>query len=60
MVCLQTTFMLLLLLLGKGWAVTRIQLTWRPFVFLIWLMYGMVHILLYTWNKVSFDVPMIM
>ncbi|XP_065226243.1 integral membrane protein GPR180-like [Planococcus citri] len=52
----RTTFMLLLLLLAKGWAVTRMQLTWHPFVFVIWLIYGMVHILLYIWNKVEIDI----
>lgn len=45
--------MLLLLLLAKGWAVTRMELTWKPLVFTIWLCYGVVHILLYVWNMVS-------
>lgn len=44
--------MLLLLLLAKGWAVTRMELTWKPLVFAIWLCYGVVHILLYVWNMV--------
>lgn len=44
--------MLLLLLLAKGWAVTRLELTWKPLVFAIWLCYGIVHILLYVWNLV--------
>lgn len=48
----QTSFMLLLLLLAKGWAVTRMELTWKPLVFTIWLFYGIVHILLYVWNMV--------
>lgn len=47
--------MLLLLLLAKGWAVTRIQLTWRPLLFIIWLLYGVAHILLYIWNKVIYS-----
>jgi hypothetical protein len=45
--------MLLLLLLAKGWAVTRLELTWKPLVFTIWFIYGVVHILLYVWNMVS-------
>lgn len=45
--------MLLLLLLAKGWAVTRIELTWKPLVFSIWFLYGVAHILLYVWNMVS-------
>lgn len=49
----QTTFMLLLLLLAKGWAVTRLEFTWKPLVFAIWFLYGVVHILLYIWNMVS-------
>jgi hypothetical protein len=48
----QTSFMLLLLLLAKGWAVTRLELSWKPLVFAIWLCYGIVHILLYVWNLV--------
>jgi hypothetical protein len=45
--------MLLLLLLAKGWAVTRLEFTWKPVVFAIWFLYGVVHILLYIWNMVS-------
>lgn len=45
--------MLLLLLLAKGWAVTRLELSWKPLVFTIWFIYGVVHILLYIWNMVS-------
>lgn len=45
--------MLLLLLLAKGWAVTRQEFTWKPLLFLIWLIYGVVHVLLYVWNKVG-------
>jgi Rhodopsin-like GPCR transmembrane domain len=45
--------MLLLLLLAKGWAITRMELTWKPLVFGIWMLYGIVHILLYVWNLVS-------
>ncbi|CAH0389026.1 unnamed protein product [Bemisia tabaci] len=52
----RTTFMLLLLLLAKGWAVTRIELTWKPVVFFIWVLYGVVHILLYVWNKTEVDI----
>nr|CAD7439405.1 unnamed protein product [Timema bartmani]CAD7459062.1 unnamed protein product [Timema tahoe] len=49
----RTTFMLLLLLLAKGWAVTRMELTYKPLVFSIWFLYGVVHILLYVWNMVK-------
>ena len=49
----QTLFMLLLLLLAKGWAVTRLELTYKPLVFGVWIVYGVVHILLYVWNTVS-------
>lgn len=50
----QTSFMLLLLLLAKGWAVTRMELTWKPLVFATWFCYGVVHILLYVWNMVIY------
>ncbi|XP_039281268.1 integral membrane protein GPR180 [Nilaparvata lugens] len=52
----RTTFMLLLLLLAKGWAVTRMELTWKPLVFTIWFVYGVVHILLYVWNMTEVDI----
>ncbi|XP_046746586.1 transmembrane protein 145 [Diprion similis] len=52
----RTSFMLLLLLLAKGWAVTRMELTWKPLVFAIWLCYGIVHILLYVWNMTEVDI----
>ncbi|CAH0545819.1 unnamed protein product [Brassicogethes aeneus] len=52
----RTTFMLLLLLLAKGWAVTRIDFTGKPLVFAIWLCYGVVHILLYVWNLTEVDI----
>lgn len=52
LICFQTIFMLLLLLLAKGWAMTRMELTWKPLVFSIWFIYGVVHILLYVWNMV--------
>ncbi|XP_043257204.1 transmembrane protein 145 [Colletes gigas] len=52
----RTLFMLLLLLLAKGWAVTRMELTWKPLVFAIWLCYGVVHILLYVWNMTEVDI----
>lgn len=52
----RTSFMLLLLLLAKGWAVTRMELTWKPLVFAIWLCYGVVHILLYVWNLTEVDI----
>ncbi|XP_046399873.1 transmembrane protein 145-like isoform X1 [Ischnura elegans] len=52
----RTLFMLLLLLLAKGWAITRLQLTWKPLVFSIWLLYGVVHILLYVWNMTEVDI----
>lgn len=52
----RTLFMLLLLLLAKGWAVTRLELTWKPLVFSVWLCYGIVHILLYIWNTTEVDI----
>jgi hypothetical protein len=52
----RTSFMLLLLLLAKGWAVTRLELSWKPLVFAIWLCYGIVHILLYVWNLTEVDI----
>lgn len=53
-ICSQTVLMLLLLLLAKGWAITHKELTWRPVLFSIWAVYGLVHVLLYVWDLVKF------
>ncbi|KAI5636154.1 rhodopsin-like GPCR transmembrane domain-containing protein [Phthorimaea operculella] len=52
----RTLFMLLLLLLAKGWAVTRLELTYKPLLFGVWLGYGIVHSLLYVWNQTEVDI----
>nr|CAG4640751.1 EOG090X03T7 [Eulimnadia texana] len=52
----QTLLMLLLLLLAKGWAVTRLELTWKPVLFIIWGSYGIVHVLLYVWDLTEVEV----
>lgn len=55
-ICSQTLLMLLLLLLAKGWAITRKELTWRPLLFSVWAFYGLVHVLLYVWDLTELDV----
>ena len=52
-ICSQTLLMLLLLLLAKGWAITCTELTWKPALFSIWALYGLVHVLLYVWDLVN-------
>nr|CAG4650052.1 EOG090X03T7 [Sida crystallina] len=52
----QTLLMLLLLLLAKGWAITHKELTWKPVIYTIWAMYGLVHVLLYVWDLTEVDV----
>ncbi|XP_023223794.1 transmembrane protein 145 [Centruroides vittatus] len=52
----QSLFMLLLLLLAKGWAITRTELTWKPVLFFIWLLYTCIGVLLYVWNMTEVDV----
>ncbi|CAG7725104.1 unnamed protein product [Allacma fusca] len=52
----RAIFMLILLVLAKGWAVTRTELTSKPFIFGIWVLYGVIHILLYVWNQTEVDV----
>ncbi|GFW24451.1 transmembrane protein [Trichonephila clavipes] len=52
----QSLFMLLLLLLAKGWAITRTELTWKPVLFCVWLLYTCVGVLLYVWNMTEVDV----
>lgn len=47
--------MLILLLLAKGWAVTRQQITKSDWILLmsIWIPYCAFHVVLYVWNRVS-------
>lgn len=52
----QTLFMLLLLLLAKGWAITSQEMTYKPLLFGVWSSYLCVNILLYVWNKTEVDV----
>lgn len=57
--------MLILLLLAKGWAVTRQQVTKSGWILLmsIWIPYCAFHVVLYVWNRVSiqgdFDVDFV-
>lgn len=52
---LQATFMLILLLLAKGWAVTRLQISRTGWIILmsIWIPYCAFHVFLYYWNRVT-------
>lgn len=47
--------MLILLLLAKGWAVTRQQVSRTGWMILmtIWIPYCAFHVVLYVWNRVS-------
>ena len=51
----QCLFMLLLLLIVKGWTITRMDLTWksRVILFTIWTAYTMAILALFIWNLVS-------
>ncbi|KAB7501553.1 Integral membrane protein [Armadillidium nasatum] len=52
----QSFFMILLLLLAKGWAITRMNLA-RPYLLiLLWLAYTILLLILYFWNKTEVDV----
>nr|CAG4645439.1 EOG090X03T7 [Lynceus sp. MCZ IZ 141354] len=52
----QTLLMLLLLLLAKGWAVTHMDLSNKPLMFIIWALYGIIHVLLYVWYLTKVEV----
>lgn len=47
--------MLILLLLAKGWAVTRQQVSRTGWMILmtIWIPYCAFHVVLYVWNRVN-------
>lgn len=52
----QSLFMLLLLLLAMGWAVTRQEVACKTALFTLWSLYTLVHLLLYIWKKTEVDV----
>ncbi|XP_017123729.2 uncharacterized protein LOC108143709 [Drosophila elegans] len=54
----RTTFMLILLLLAKGWAVTRQQISRTGWIMLmsIWVPYCAFHVFLYIWDRTEVDV----
>ncbi|KAL7052607.1 hypothetical protein ACKWTF_004935 [Chironomus riparius] len=54
----RTSFMLILLLLAKGWAVTRLEISaasWIALIF-IWISYLILNFILYVWNMTEIDV----
>jgi hypothetical protein len=54
----RTSFMLILLLLAKGWAVTRLEissLSWLALI-IIWVSYLTLNLVLYVWNMTEIDV----
>ncbi|ROT84334.1 membrane protein [Penaeus vannamei] len=52
----QSLFMMLLLLLAKGWAITRMMLTQRLLLFSLWGLYSILILTLYFWNMMEVDV----
>lgn len=54
----RTSFMLILLLLAKGWAVTRLEISTAAWVALIviWISYLILNFVLYVWNMTEIDV----
>ncbi|KAG4077941.1 hypothetical protein HA402_013441 [Bradysia odoriphaga] len=54
----RTSFMLILLLLAKGWAVTRQQISKTSWFILmaIWIPYVAFHMVLYVWNRTEVDI----
>ncbi|XP_037813876.1 integral membrane protein GPR180 [Lucilia sericata] len=54
----RTTFMLILLLLAKGWAVTRQQISRTGWIILmsIWVPYCAFHVFLYYWDRTEVDI----
>ncbi|XP_055373017.1 uncharacterized protein LOC129606628 [Condylostylus longicornis] len=54
----RTSFMLILLLLAKGWAVTRQQISKTGWIILmsIWVPYCAFHVFLYIWDRTEVDI----
>ena len=53
----ESLFMLLLILLALGWAITRQELTCKITLVGLWSLYTILSCLLYIWMKVCFDIP---
>ena len=53
----QCIFMLLLLLIVKGWTITRMELPWQTKLVLstVWVAYTAANIALFLWNQVCID-----
>lgn len=52
----QSLFMMLLLLLAKGYAITRMMLYHRYLLFSLWGLYSILILTLYFWNMIEVDV----
>lgn len=52
----QSLFMMLLLLLAKGWAITHMMLTRRVSLFTLWGLYSILILTLYFWDMMEVDV----
>lgn len=52
------SFMMILLLLAKGWAVTRLEISRTGWLILmsIWIPYSVFNVMLYIWNQTEVDV----
>ena len=51
----ESLFMLLLILLALGWAITRLELTCKITLVGLWSLYTILSCLLYVWMKVNID-----
>lgn len=49
----ECLFMLTLLLIAKGWTITKMEITGKPIVFSIWGLYTILNCVLFFWNLVS-------
>ena len=51
--CAQCVMMLQLLFIAKGWTITVKELTRKPLLYSIWVLYTIVYIILFVFNLVS-------
>lgn len=52
----QTAFVLVLLLLAKGWAVTHREPTWKRLLLGIWIFFLIANIILYIWSMMEVEI----
>jgi hypothetical protein len=55
-ICSLALFILFVLIIAKGWPITRAEITAKPLLVAAWLIYIVLELILFIWTKRSLDV----